>query len=236
MLTAMAKTKTRSPAYGCSACGATSARWAGRCGACGAMNSLVELTAGEAQLVAAGAQQQRAAGALAVEALDAEDSGGDVPRIPTGLVECDRVLGGGLPAGAAIVIGGEPGIGKSTLLAQIGGAVGAQHAVLYVTAEESTGQVRARCKRLGAEGPRLKLTASGDADAIAGAIRSGDYRLVIVDSIQLTAKHQAATPVNWKGGEEVIIVPAVSDDAAKEKFPEGWRAEKPYLRYVKQPQ
>jgi thioredoxin-dependent peroxiredoxin len=65
--------------------------------------------------------------------------------------------------------------------------------------------------------------------------RNFDEVLRVIDSIQLTAKHQVATPVNWKNGEECIIVPAVSDEDAKQKFPEGWRAPKPYLRYVKQP-
>ncbi len=65
--------------------------------------------------------------------------------------------------------------------------------------------------------------------------RNFDEVLRIVDSLQLTAQHQVATPVNWKHGDDVIIVPSVSDSAAKEKFPDGWRAEKPYLRYVKDP-
>ena len=65
--------------------------------------------------------------------------------------------------------------------------------------------------------------------------RNFDEILRVIDSLQLTANHKVATPANWKDGEEVIIVPAVSDEAAKEAFPDGWRAEKPYLRYVKQP-
>ena len=65
--------------------------------------------------------------------------------------------------------------------------------------------------------------------------RNFDEVLRVIDSMQLTAKHQVATPVNWKNGEDVIIVPAVSDDAAKEKFPEGWKTLKPYLRVVSQP-
>jgi alkyl hydroperoxide reductase subunit AhpC len=65
--------------------------------------------------------------------------------------------------------------------------------------------------------------------------RNFDEVLRVIDSLQLTAEHQVATPVNWKQGEEVIIVPAVSDEDAKAKFPNGWRAEKPYLRYVPQP-
>jgi DNA repair protein RadA/Sms len=83
------------------------------------------------------------------------------------------------------LIGGEPGIGKSTLLAQISGIVGQAHAVLYVTAEESTAQVRARLERLSALSPHVRLAATNDAMTIAGAIASGEYRLVVVDSIQL---------------------------------------------------
>jgi alkyl hydroperoxide reductase subunit AhpC len=66
--------------------------------------------------------------------------------------------------------------------------------------------------------------------------RNFDEVLRVIDSLQLTARHKVATPANWKQGDEVIIVPAVSDAEAKEKFPEGWRAPKPYLRYVRQPQ
>ncbi len=65
--------------------------------------------------------------------------------------------------------------------------------------------------------------------------RNFDEILRVIDLVQLTANHQVATPANWKHGEEVIIVPAVSDEAAKEKYPDGWRAEKPYLRYVPEP-
>ncbi|MDA3963672.1 MAG: DNA repair protein RadA [Planctomycetota bacterium] len=172
--------------YGCTSCGATSARWAGRCTGCGAMNTMVELTRSEAELVETKRDLQRAAAGLQTESLSDSDST-PVDRMPSGLGECDRVLGGGLPAGAAIVIGGEPGIGKSTLLAQIGGSLARTEAVLYITAEEATAQVRARCKRLGVDGTRMRLAATSDGEAITGAIASGDHRLVIVDSIQLTA-------------------------------------------------
>ena len=179
----MAKAKT---AYGCSACGATTSKWAGRCQACGAMNSISELTSNEAELVSAERERGRAAAGLSLESLD-DHAQHHVPRIPSGIVELDRVLGGGLPRGAAIVIGGEPGIGKSTLLAQAAGRFGTTHDVLYVTAEESTQQVRERFKRLATGTARVKLTATSDGDAIAGAIASGSHAVVIVDSIQLTA-------------------------------------------------
>lgn len=174
----------KTPAYACRDCGETFLKWAGRCTACGTMNSVAEITAGEAALAARSEGQQKAHAALAVEAVDAA-SGPDVPRLATGLAELDRVLGGGLPAGGVILLGGEPGIGKSTLLAQAAAAVARSGQVLYVTAEESVTQVRARCQRLGALAPGLRLAASSDCAAVAGALASGQYALVAVDSIQL---------------------------------------------------
>ncbi len=176
----------KAPGFACRECGDSFSRWAGRCPSCGAMNAIAEITSGEAGLMARGVEQAKAAAGLAVEALDAPGQL-DAPRLASGLPELDRVLGGGLPAGGVTLVGGEPGIGKSTLLAQVAGAVGRTAPVLYVTAEESAAQVRARVARLGAGGERMKLAATGDARAIAGAIGSGDYRLVVVDSIQLLA-------------------------------------------------
>jgi DNA repair protein RadA/Sms len=151
------------------------------------MNTVAAMTAADAQLVAMHASAGAGGAALATEGLDAADSP-VVPRFATGLAELDRVLGGGLPQGAAVLIGGEPGIGKSTLLAQVCGAIAARRPVLYVTAEESTGQVRGRLARLGVSGENLRLAASGDAGAVAAAIASRDYGVVVVDSIQLLSK------------------------------------------------
>jgi len=83
-------------------------------------------------------------------------------------------------------------------------------------------------------GPDKKLKLSMNYPASTG--RNFDEIIRVIDSLQLTAKHQVATPVNWKNGEDVIIVPAVSDEQAKEKYPEGWKTLKPYLRVVAQPQ
>ena len=171
--------------FGCSDCGATFLKWAGRCGSCGAFNTIVELNATEARL-AAPAAGRTAVAAIAVEDADGAD-GPSVPRLASGLGELDRVLGGGLPVGGVVLIGGEPGIGKSTLLAQVCGAVGRDQAVLYASAEESTSQVRQRLQRLGAVAPQLKLAHESDAQAIAATIRSKAYALVVVDSIQLLA-------------------------------------------------
>ncbi|MFW5859474.1 MAG: DNA repair protein RadA [Planctomycetota bacterium] len=172
--------------FGCVDCGATFPRWSGRCAACGAMNTVRELRGSEVAVASGAAGPAHAAGPLVIEGLEAESP--TLPRRGTRLGELDRVLGGGLVPGAAVLLTGQPGIGKSTLLAQVAGAVaGSTGPVLYVSAEESTAQVRARCHRLGVNAPALKLCASAAAEAIVGQIASGAHALVIVDSIQLTA-------------------------------------------------
>ncbi len=148
------------------------------------MNAVVEITAGEARLAAKSDQQRSAAAGLVLEAASST-ANAPVPRLATGFGEFDRVLGGGLPPAATILLGGEPGIGKSTLLAQATGLIGSQHPALYVTAEESVDQVRRRLERCGVVGVHLELSGSNDAAAIAGAIRAGKHRLVVVDSVQL---------------------------------------------------
>ncbi len=184
MVSRMAK---RAAAFACRSCGDTFLKWAGRCASCGEMNTVMELSSADAVMAAKSNVQEKAASALALEGLDST-AGVQVARFATGMAELDRVLGGGLPAGAAVLIGGEPGIGKSTLLAQVAGAVGRSHPVLYVTAEESTSQVRARCHRLGVHDGLLQLVSTGDALAVAGALRSGAHRLLVVDSIQLLTR------------------------------------------------
>jgi len=172
----------REPAWGCNECGVRTAKWSGKCGSCGAFNSIVQLTAAEVAI----ASGTGLAGSLPliIEAAQA-DGAPDPPRLATGIGEVDRVLGGGLPAGAAVLLGGEPGIGKSTLLAQIAGAVAREAPALYVTAEESLSQVRARLRRVGALAPALALAAGSDARQIAARISTGEHRLVVVDSVQL---------------------------------------------------
>jgi DNA repair protein RadA/Sms len=172
----------KDPLWACNDCGAQLLKWAGKCPKCGAFNSVVQLTAAEAA-IASGAVAPGAM-PLVIEAAEAVGAV-DLPRLATGIGEVDRVLGGGLPAGAAVLLGGEPGIGKSTLLAQIAGAVAAQVPALYVTAEEGLTQVRARLRRVGALAAALSLAAGGDARQISARIATGEHRLVVVDSVQL---------------------------------------------------
>ena len=174
----------RAPTFACRECGETFLKWIGRCPACSTMNSVAEISVGEAALAARSEGQARAASTLAVETIDAA-SAAPVARLASGLGELDRVLGGGLAVGGVVLLGGEPGIGKSTLLAQVAAAVARTRPVLYVTAEESTSQVRQRCERLGALATGLRLAATSDCAAVAGALASREYALAVVDSIQL---------------------------------------------------
>ena len=166
--------------YRCTDCAATHPKWAGRCAACGAWNTLVE----DVEEVGAPsrAAPARAAGRpRPITEIDAADG----HPTPTGLPELDRVLGGGLVAGSVTVVGGEPGIGKSTLLLQVAAAQArAGRPVLYVSAEESAAQVRDRATRLGALDPALWLLSETQLPGILAALDQLEPSLVVVDSIQ----------------------------------------------------
>jgi len=171
----------RKTVFFCQNCGAEYPKWSGQCSECGAWNTLVEGVAaakargrGTASLVAASSAVQR---------LDqvAEE---DTARIPTGLSELDRVLGGGIVPGAVILIGGDPGIGKSTLLLQALAAVEGRLSTLYVTGEESLTQVSLRARRLGL--PRLDLPVLAETmlETILDTLRRVTPGFVVLDSIQ----------------------------------------------------
>lgn len=176
----MAKVKTR---YVCSNCGSVSSRWLGRCPQCGEWNTFVEETIQPpapkgAQTLA---RQGLSTKAAPLTAITMEKMG----RIVTGMGELDRVLGGGLVPGALILLSGDPGIGKSTLVLQVAAAV-CQHAgaVLYGSGEESAGQIKIRADRLGIDAANLIIQADTSLDAILAEAKTRQPALVVVDSIQ----------------------------------------------------
>jgi len=172
----MAKAKT---AYACSDCGATALQWFGACPSCGAAGTLLETIAdrGGSKRFAPLAQVSAPVPLGRVQAKELE-------RLQTGLEELDRALGGGLVGGQVVLIGGDPGIGKSTLLLQALARMGDSHDTLYVTGEESADQVALRARRLGLEPKGVQLLAEIRLERIAQAIESGKPRVAVVDSIQ----------------------------------------------------
>ncbi len=177
------KSKAKGPRtiYRCGGCGHVESRWLGRCPACQEFGSLVEEVAGGepprpgSALVADGAAPVAVAD---VAELDARH------RVATGLGELDRVLGGGLVPGAVVLFGGDPGIGKSTLLLQVLGAIAQGRPVLYATGEESVAQTALRARRIGAASAGLKLVAETDIDVILGHAKASPPAVLAVDSIQ----------------------------------------------------
>ncbi len=178
----MARTKVK---FVCDACGAEQVRWFGKCPDCEAWNTLVETP-----LVPA-ARSVTSAGVLTAHTRPermADVALQEEARVATGLSELDRVLGGGVVAGSLILLGGDPGIGKSTLLLQVSHRLACQgQQVLYASGEESARQVRMRAQRLGLEHPNLWVQAETDLQQIAGAIQSLKPDFAVVDSIQAIA-------------------------------------------------
>jgi DNA repair protein RadA/Sms len=172
----MAKAKT---AYACTECGGQTSKWQGQCPHCGVWNTLVETIAA----TPASRFQALAGGASVVRALSSVEAG-DNPRAPTGIEEFDRVLGGGLVPGGVILLGGDPGIGKSTLLLQAMASIGISRRALYVTGEESADQIALRAQRLGLVNAAVELLAEVQLEAIVGAIRTQRPDVVVIDSIQ----------------------------------------------------
>lgn len=175
----MAKERVR---YVCSNCGEVSLSWAGKCPQCGEWNTLTEervLEAAPGKIASSG----RMLTGASVSSLVTRDQ----KRLETNIQDVDVVLGGGFVVGSVNLIAGQPGIGKSTLLLQIADAIAKQHKVLYVSGEESGHQVGMRAERLGVGGKQLELATSTSADDIAATIATGNFDLVVVDSIQTVA-------------------------------------------------
>ncbi len=174
----MAKPRTKT-VYACTECGGQSPKWQGQCPSCGAWNTLVESLAAPLPTRFENVAGTRSA-ITKLSAVEARAT----QRIPTGLEEFDRVLGGGLVPGGVILLGGDPGIGKSTLLLQAGAALGAAHRTLYVTGEESAEQIALRAQRLGLVNAPIELLAEVQLEAIVAAIGAASPEVVVIDSIQ----------------------------------------------------
>ncbi|MGB0128892.1 MAG: DNA repair protein RadA [Rhodocyclaceae bacterium] len=172
----MAKSKT---AFVCSDCGGQSAKWQGQCPQCSAWNTLVESVVE----VAPAGRFSATAGSARLQAL-ADIKPRDEARLPTGLEEFDRVLGGGLVPGGVVLIGGDPGIGKSTLLLQALARLAPANRVLYVSGEESGEQVALRAQRLQLDVAGLMLLAEIHLEKIAAVLNEQKPRLAVIDSIQ----------------------------------------------------
>lgn len=172
-----AKSRAR---FACSACGASHPKWSGRCSECGDWNTLVE------EIVEGGAKARRraAASAAPVRSLaDVETT--EAERMGSGFAELDRLLGGGIVPGGLYLVGGEPGIGKSTLLLQVAGALsGEGRRVLYLAGEESPAQIKIRSGRLGVPEADVLVAAGTALDALVAACEDSEPDVVICDSIQ----------------------------------------------------
>ena len=173
----MAKTKTL---YACTECGGQALKWQGQCPHCQAWNTLEETVAEAAPsanrfaLIAASGKLQRLSDVKALEE----------SRVPTGIAEFDRVLGGGLVAGGVVLIGGDPGIGKSTLLLQALADIGRTRKVIYVTGEESPQQIALRARRLGVDAGNVHVLAEINLEKIQVALQSEKPDIAVIDSIQ----------------------------------------------------
>jgi DNA repair protein RadA/Sms len=179
----MAKDKS---IYTCSECGGTSPKWLGKCPHCGAWNTLTESIA---EGTSKNNRFQSLAAAQPVATLS-EIEASDVDRQPTGIDELDRVLGGGIVAGGVVLIGGDPGIGKSTLLLQALESLSRSVRVLYVTGEESGAQVALRSRRLGLDGAQVRVVAEIQLEKIAATIAAEQPAVCVIDSIQTVYSDQ----------------------------------------------
>ncbi len=183
MTTVAARRGEGKPTHKCTECGWVATKWVGRCGQCQAWGTVQETTLRSAP----GSRAAVRATAAPLPTIRAES----VAATTSGLVELDRVLGGGVVGGAVLLLAGEPGVGKSTVLLEVAAATArAGRRALYVTGEESVSQVRLRAERTGAVEPQLYLAAASDLGAVVSAVESVSPDLLVIDSVQtLTSDH-----------------------------------------------
>ena len=215
----------RETTFVCQNCGAAYGRWQGKCDACGEWNTISEESSARAQLPGRAPRKGRL---FALEPL--AGAGRDAPRLASGLAEFDRVTGGGFVRGSVLLLGGDPGIGKSTLLIQVAAALArGGHRAVYISGEEAVAQVRLRAERLGLADAQVELAAETSVeDIVATLSERASPRLVIIDSIQtmwtemveaapgtvtqVRASAQALIRFAKRSGAAVILVGHVTKD------------------------
>ncbi len=178
--------------YVCEACGATFAKWSGKCLNCGAWETIVEITN------APSAPGQTKVARIKASKLS-EVKAAKLDRIEVGIGEVDTVLGGGVVPGSLVLLAGDPGIGKSTLVLQLASNISKAHRILYVSGEESPSQIKLRADRLQGVNLDFDFLASTDADQILAQAGSGEYDMIIVDSIQTMVSNDAVSAISTVG-------------------------------------
>src|SRR5256884_4068004 len=168
----------------CQNCGAAYNRWQGKCESCGEWNTLTEEDTTGATSMPVSIRSRRKGRTFALESLTGKSQ--EAPRLSSGMVEVDRVTGGGFVKGSVLLVGGDPGIGKSTLLIQVAAATAqGGHRAAYISGEEAVAQVRLRAERLGVAGAAVELAAETAVEDILATLSQGKTpRLVVIDSIQ----------------------------------------------------
>src|SRR5246500_1895585 len=199
----------RGPPCVCQNCGAVSGRGQGKCDACGEWNTIVEESAAADARLAGPGKPPRKGRPFALEPLAGETH--DAPRLPCGIAELDRVTGGGFVRGSVLLVGGDPGIGKSTLLIQTAAALArAGHRAVYISGEEAVAQVRLRADRLGLSQAPVELAAETSVEDIVATLSEGKTpRLVVIDSIQTmwtdAVESSPGTVSQVRGAAQVLI-------------------------------
>lgn len=191
----MAKIKT---VFECIECGHQDPKWLGRCPSCGKWNTMEQITITESGVTGLSSVVNQSPGLSSKGSVMLHDvDTSEVPRFSSGFAEVDRVLGGGIMRGSAILLGGEPGIGKSTLMMQIAGSVkldtnpGNSGKILYISGEESAGQLKMRADRLGVKSEKIEILIESDLGRILKALENSRPELIILDSIQTVVAEEA---------------------------------------------